>query len=356
MSLTTKLAGKSENDKKFQFIIQSLFPAKECYYTGSGKKPFSNEYETLAPYELSKPYLATVVGTAFDYLARILVARVIHKSKCSAYTGFAAARGLSILENGVNIDLYRELSQKYIDCLSIFMEYVQGDLCKIEFLDLSRASQEEICAYRCVKEKESKLNYSNNITINELCHAAYYFAKVEHIMRSGILPENIKTSLLNEPEEEVIKDLAQLCSVFSDAFVFSGRVTVDSDVVFNPTFGVLIPMCIGGADADIYIDGSLYDFKTTKDYSYKWQNIAQLLGYYLLYLAAIALNEPRFSLNGYVVEKVAFYKARAGEIEYLNISSLGKDKILNALHSFVSFFNMKIDSEFDEYFEEQLFK
>ena len=51
----------------------------------SGKIPFSKEYTEKFPYNLDVPYDSTLVGTAFDYLARFEIARNIDNNKQSAY-------------------------------------------------------------------------------------------------------------------------------------------------------------------------------------------------------------------------------------------------------------------------------
>lgn len=96
----------------------------------------------------------------------------------------------------------------------------------------------------------------------------------------------------------------------------------DSVEIFNPSFGIASYAC-GGADADVYVDGVLYDFKTSKKNGYNWKETAQLVMYYYLNKIASSLEEPNMpeapaQLAEYKIFKLAFYKARFGEIEYFD--------------------------------------
>ncbi|WP_191565976.1 hypothetical protein [Metabacillus idriensis] len=68
------------------------------------------------------------------------------------------------------------------------------------------------------------------------------------------------------------------CEVFIERFMLPHVITPKSNVVFNPHFGIASKSC-GGADADIYVDGTLYDFKTSKLTGYRWKEIAQIFSY-----------------------------------------------------------------------------
>ncbi|MEH7455629.1 hypothetical protein V7178_24565, partial [Gottfriedia acidiceleris] len=77
MSLTSKI----DKDKAFRELLLSVEPEKEDYYTLSKKKPFSDEYNLCVPNNLSNPKKdSMLVGTAFDYLARLRIGQFI-KSK-----------------------------------------------------------------------------------------------------------------------------------------------------------------------------------------------------------------------------------------------------------------------------------
>lgn len=70
----------------------------------------------------------------------------------------------------------------------------------------------------------------------------------------------------------------------------------------------------------IYIDGTLYDFKCTKKERYAWKDVAQILGYYLLDCISKDHKDQENDLDKYEIRRIAFYKARFGEIEYYDVS------------------------------------
>ncbi|MDQ7860322.1 hypothetical protein RCO48_02400 [Peribacillus frigoritolerans] len=77
MSLTSKI----DKDKAFKEILLSVEPNKDDYYTLSKNEPFSEQYNLYAPNNLSNPQSdSKLVGTAFDYLARLRIGQFI-KSK-----------------------------------------------------------------------------------------------------------------------------------------------------------------------------------------------------------------------------------------------------------------------------------
>ncbi|WP_062353417.1 hypothetical protein [Bacillus kwashiorkori] len=80
MPLSSVLKGSKPNEKEFQLILREIILDKKTFKTISGRKAFFKiEYEALVPYDLVKGYNSTVIGTAFDYLARIMLARVVKK-------------------------------------------------------------------------------------------------------------------------------------------------------------------------------------------------------------------------------------------------------------------------------------
>ena len=110
-----------------------------------------------------------------------------------------------------------------------------------------------------------------------------------------------------------------MLEVFQTKFINSGIITPESIVVYNPTFGDASYFC-GGADADIYIDGTLYDFKCTKREGYVWKDVSQILGYYLLDCISKDSKDRENDLDKYEIRRIAFYKARFGEVEYYDVS------------------------------------
>ena len=195
-------------------------------------------------------------------------------------------------------------------------------------------------AYRRFLNKVSYKKYWQNkeykIDLEELIKYTCFLAKLEQITRSGMLPEN-PNSLLDNINEEVIVDIKQLYYVFIKDF--TKIVCKDSLVVFNPRFGEVTSLLVGGADSDIYIDGTLYDFKVKKDNGYKWQDAAQLIGYYMLYLITISLGEIT-EMSEYPIIRLAFYKGRKGEIEYIEVKDIGSENVIKTLKELDKLWNL----------------
>nr|WP_304220243.1 hypothetical protein [Fredinandcohnia onubensis] len=98
MSLSSLLKGSKPNEKEFKAILKEIIPDKKSFKTISGKEAFSKtEYEAIVPYTLVKSYNSTVIGTSFDYLARIMLARVVKKKRDESYTDITAEGGFKVL-------------------------------------------------------------------------------------------------------------------------------------------------------------------------------------------------------------------------------------------------------------------
>ena len=108
--------------------------------------------------------------------------------------------------------------------------------------------------------------------------------------------------------------------MLADVFVekFLPLVEENSVIVFNPTFGEGSRM-VGGADADIYIDGVIYDFKVHRENKWRIADARQLMGYFLLDSIAKDAKDSHNMLKDNEVNKVAIYSARYGEIFYYNL-------------------------------------
>ncbi len=298
MSLTSMIDGKNEKDIQLQEIMKKIVPTKDMFKTNSGKKPFSRDYELLTSNILETNYQYTIVGNAFDYLMRFEIARVVDCNAQEIYKNIVAERGLDILKRFVDKNMYEMLSDKYNRSISIVSKYVLG------------------------KESEDK----------KLILSSCFLGRLDIITRTGMPPQDIETSLINDEPQNIIDDLKSLLDIFRSDFIVSGLVKPDSDVVFNPHFGI-IAMFVGGADADIYIDGVLYDIKTTKNNGFKWRDSAQITGYYLLneLAKAIEISDEIANLICRDIYRIAFYKPRFGEIEYIDIKDLDKNALSLAI-------------------------
>jgi hypothetical protein len=78
-------------------------------------------------------------------------------------------------------------------------------------------------------------------------------------------------------------------------------------------------LAIGGADADLILDDTLIDVKTTKHFKLEWVAFYQLIGYVLLArVGGVNGNHTR----GRAVQRIGIYYARYGRLVAWGIHSL----------------------------------
>lgn len=302
MSLKSKITGTKETDRAFKKILLTLEPDKENFYTLSGKKAFSDEYRLRFPNVLTDFRDSSLVGTAFDYMARFRIAKFIKRpdmvSSLVAYNGIYKLRKLPGIQSYYS-DKYKPWEKK------------------IEEVVISQKP------------------------ISQLYEIAVHLAKLEQIARAGVKVDDVNlVYIFNEPaKEEVLRDLEQLLAVFEETFMIPKIISKKSRVDSNPSFGIG-SLLVDGADGDIFIDGTLYDFKTTKVGGLQRNDILQMIGYYILNALAVytCSEELDFGYSDKTIKRIAFYKARFGEVEcydvekYLPIDMLKKKLIELAEH------------------------
>lgn len=335
MSVKSKLSGTKETDKEFQRIVRRVTPYKKIIKTISGVKAFSDEYKLEVPNELKNTHQASVSGTAFDYLARFFIGQVVDKGRWNSFLNLNALKGLLNLGFNINPLEYSKLADRYISYLSNIMEFIYSDAAKVDRLVDKVSNEIEFKAYQNFLDKLVKSNYKYEFDTSYLVAYSVYFAKLEMIYRSKIIPENINE--LTNLDMEQYNDLAHMCDIFFKNFLDSGLITPNSDVVYNPTFGKAGHL-VGGADADIYIDGALYDFKSTKTNAYKWQDFGQIISYYLLNELTYQKDDGA-TLQKKKINRIALYKSRFGEIEYVDITDISKVELKMAKENMKTYFS-----------------
>lgn len=280
MSLTSKITGKTDADKAFRNLLTAIEPSKDDYYTLSEKNPFSSEYELLAPSVVQQQTDTGLVGTAFDYLARLRVAQFMKRE--------------DVLQGMVWMNAYINL----VETTSLTYDAGENWITQLKSF---------------IKKKGAP--------ITDVLEISVHMAKFEQIYRSGKQKEGLNIDYLLQPaSKEVITDLSQLIEVFEKTFMVPDIIQKKSKVIFNPNFGVVSEL-MGGADGDIYIDGTLYDFKTGKKNLLSRNENLQMVGYYLLGLfdSILGASNYGFHESGMNIKRVAFYRARFGEIEYCDL-------------------------------------
>ena len=90
--------------KEIVEIISKYAPEKNQFHCEQ-KTCFSKKNPCLAEYTLSDRYLATLTGTAFDYLARFQIARKAEKSRKRSHVAVpSASKRKPLFERGFLYD------------------------------------------------------------------------------------------------------------------------------------------------------------------------------------------------------------------------------------------------------------
>lgn len=445
------LTGLINTNKDIKEFFKGIKPDKNKFYTLSGNTPFSKEYTEKFPYNLDVPYTSTLVGTAFDYLARFEIARNIDYNKQIVYEKLKygiPAGGLDCIEFALDYDLImKNLDKEFNDSLKVIEKYVnsktddfnillkkslflarlehfyrggklgaisifsnmdmspeysvlgsedfeygesnedkrtilkskivsknfikiKGEICKIYFSydDRLSVSISIKCYDECKKLIEVKNVELDSFSKEFNVSSGTSFIRIiidcneSNIDLNKYIRVNVNSiskdksdkilSYFIEFNDNIINELRNLFFVFKEEFV-KNIVKKDSVVVFNPEFGLGSEL-VKGADADIFVDGVLYDFKTTKNKGYVGKDISQIIGYYLL--NEITKRHKKCYGNRYLkiaplikhdINKLAFYKARFGEIEYLDISYLDNLNKKDIIKNFENILK-NINEDFDD--------
>lgn len=231
--------------------------------------------EIQAKYLLKDHTLASQVGTAFDYLARFVLKHYQNKVNGIAFNEEYIARyGLKILLDNIKknrID-YRE---HYNTALNNINKYINGD--------------------------------DSPETFKKVIEASVYFAKLERFYRGGYTLEK-KATLDEKMDCYVEQELINQIEIFKNAFEEKFNIkTKSSAIYYNPTFGIC-SYAVGGADADVIINDTLIDFKSSKYLRSIDEDYIQLVGYYLF---SRVINAPT------KINNICLYFSRYGKfVEY----------------------------------------
>ena len=230
------------------------------------KKPeFLIKKELIAPPKTTR---YSTVGTAFDYLLRFLVQRLNPRTIDKGY--WAAETAIGLLPHDSRL-------------------FAKGE--KI----VSRA-------------KKDLSNYLKKAQMSDaLIESALLLATLDPIYRAGVGHE-----LIGVVHQDDIQDLKNLISAIDEkAF------TAKSLCMINPTFGPA-SVLVDGADADLVLDHTIIDIKTTKKLSLDRRAFDQVLGYYVLhFISGVGELKPKPDITA-----VAIYFSRHGYLHVMELSEL----------------------------------
>ncbi|KKM98827.1 hypothetical protein LCGC14_1153970, partial [marine sediment metagenome] len=214
---------------------------QECF----SKTRFAVKKEILAP-PLTKNYGR--VGTAFDYLLCF-------------YLKYLNPQAVT----------HRWVAELSLERLKEKVEMKKSKLTKDERIvlplwkDWYTKGKEEL---KLAEENYTQFLETGQVT-DDLIKSTLYLAKLDSIYRAGYIKKDFEYVDKND-----IKDLKNLISLLNQK-----EFKPKNSCILNPTFGNASVM-VGGADADLVIDGMLIDIKTTKIFQMKREYYDQLIGYY----------------------------------------------------------------------------
>lgn len=198
-----------------------------------------------------------LIGTAFDYALRFEIGR-----RCPS------ARGERwVAENGVRrLELGRALAGTATLLSTPKLSGPSRDLDRLarrarRWID---AAREQVPTYQSIRAvRRSDLTVLAELTLT--------LARLDVVARCGD-----PSALRSEPSAEEREELVRLLEV-----VPFQRLALAGDVFLNPTFSSASE-AVGGADADLVIDGRLLDIKTLANSFIERPAVHQLLGYLML--------------------------------------------------------------------------
>lgn len=178
-------------------------------------KPWFQVHEPIKAPPLTTSYGWT--GTAFDYLLRFYVEKLNPFAKCSPWI---AEHSLALLQLGCKDRSAVKRAR-----------------------DIVATAKEQHSSYLNIKRDEKPGQ--------KLIRAAIDLAQLDLVFRIGLLD-------LRPIGSAMVKDLSNLVALLrADDF------RAKRSCLLNPIFGSA-SVLVGGADADLFIDGTLIDIKTTK--------------------------------------------------------------------------------------------
>lgn len=209
-------------------------------------------------------YYHGLVGTAFDYLLRLYLHK-IHKIQITPNT--------LVAEHSIDLLLQSGAHEVYEESLNLFNT--------------------------CIGYIEKYLVQAHPRVPPELIEACVVLAQLDRYYRNGT-----KDPHLGEVESTAASELKTLIDSIPEYFSSSSH-----QVLLNPTFNISLELPFR-ADADLVIDNTLIDIKTTMGGHLTPYMFNQLLGYYLLY----QLRGFETSLPQPKITHLGIYFARYSEL------------------------------------------
>jgi hypothetical protein len=295
MSLVDILQSRKHLELKNK--LRETFPSPFIKLEGQLKAP-----------PLTKSY--GMVGTAFDYLLRFYLQRqnkkkILNKDPWLADEAFKGLAGRLAVSPGVVLRTGYQHDQEI--------------------------STEKLLKVLKKQYSKAKSNYkkylSNGKMTNELIADSIFLAKLDVYFRIGLVEKDF-----DKHNREDIKNLKTLFALINSQHFKARKICF-----LNPTFGKGSALTMG-ADADLIIDNTLIEIKTTKHLKLTRLHLNQLLGYYVLSLIGGICENPRLK----TIENIAVYFSRYGVLWTIPLSEFGNR---NKFHEFKKWFMKYIDKK-----------
>jgi hypothetical protein len=286
MSLTSILSYNNKQFQEFRTLLDDLFPTPKYIDVGSIKvEPLTKNY--------------ALIGIAFDYLLRFSLMKkykgLVHSSKWVSEDALRYYQGGGFItsDNPDDIDF---------DNIDLLMEKKEEENKKVK-------DKFEKCKTICEEFIQSQVSISD-----ELLEASLFLGRLDLIARA---PFKNELNFEVEKKEDLndLRLLLQNCNLE----LFSPK----DKIILNPTFGKGSKL-VGGADADLIIDNTLIDIKTTKEQKLTRPFFNQLIGYYLIYLIGGVDNHENTK-----IENVGIYFSRFNSLWTIPIKKIGSNEDFN---------------------------
>ena len=347
-----------KREQAIKGIIKSISPTKDLFYLESKEKPFDVKKEIEVAYGLDEKQQAGLCGTAFDYLARFCIARIAEDNRRQVLENTVAEayiRTLALQKVEFSDKIRERFGEENVDILSPNV-VILGNVISYSYLSQQFGISKEDAkntfkssihfqTYYISNDKEirkelmdkyvqlmdpvRKYVHGDSVDEETLIDISIVLARIENMGRGGrgAIPIS-KLFDFDVANKCVREELKKLLESFKKTFL--PLVCSDSRVVYNPVFGIGSRM-VEGADADIYIDGVLYDFKTSVKNGWSSSDATQIAGYYLLDKIAKRVNDEQDDLLEYTIRKLALYKVRYEEIAYFDVEEMPADSLEEAI-------------------------
>jgi hypothetical protein len=154
---------------------------------------------------------------------------------------------------------------------------------------------------------------------SDLMRSALLLAQLDVFLRRHLLGDDFGT--IDDGDVEDLRALLRLARELPQSPFVASRVCL-----LNPTFGEASTL-VRGADADLLIDDTLIELKTTKELEFSAETFRQLMGYYTLSKIG---GLPKGIRPKPVIRNIAMYSSRYGVFAKVSVDSVVNAKTFPA--------------------------